>query len=157
MEVQSLHEDIPNIQGDDMNYLAKEASTPLYTGCRSNRLSIILQFLKVQVRHTVNNACIDEIFEIIGDHVIDSNLESKMPKTRVEARKVIIELGLDYKTVHSCPCDGILYYGKYENLQQCPKCNLSRFREDTLSKTVPRKVCIHISYINVLIFQLIIS
>jgi len=139
-DVQPMDKDIPSIEEDDMNYLAKEASTPLYTGSRSNRLSIILQFLKVQARHTVSNVCMDEIFDIIANHVIDPNLESKMPKTRAEARKVITELGLDYKTIHSCPFDAILYYKENEDLQACPKCNLSRYRQDTLSKSVPRKV-----------------
>jgi len=72
--------------GDETNFLAKEASTPLYTSCRSNCLSIILQFLKVQARHTMSNVCMDEIFEIIANHIIDLELESKMPKIRVEGK-----------------------------------------------------------------------
>jgi len=90
----------------------------------------------------MSNACMDEIFEIIGNHVIDQKLESKMPKIRADARKVLTKLGLDYKTIHSCPCDGILYYREYEDREVCPKCNLSRYQEDTLNKIVPRKVFI---------------
>jgi len=89
--------------------------SPLYNGCRSKRLFVILSFLKIQTRYIVSNACLDEIFEIIGDHVIDQKLEFKMPKTRIEAKKVLTELGLDYKVIHSCPYDGILYYGEYED------------------------------------------
>jgi len=39
-----------------------------------------------------------------------------MPKTRAEVRKITTKLGLDYKTIHSCPYHNILYYGENEDL-----------------------------------------
>lgn len=131
-------------KSDAQDFLATEAATPLYRGCKSNRLSIILEFMKVQARHEASNKCIDDIFAIIADRIIDPTLDSKMPRTRAEARKIISELGLDYKTIHSCPCDKILYYGpQNEQLLRCPKCQTSRYREDLVGKAVPRKVCSH--------------
>lgn len=84
----------------------------------------------------------DSIFKAISEKVIPQNLNSKMPTTRAEARKIITDVGLDYKVYDACPCDLTLYYGPLKSyLQACPKCNTSRYSDTTVTKKVPRKVC----------------
>jgi hypothetical protein len=108
-----------------------------------NRLAMVMELLKVQARnHTMTNQCIDDVLRIINTFIIDPKLENKMPKTRYEARKIVSDMGLDYISIHACPCDGMLYYGPNAELTECPieGCGLSRYRDDMLSKKVPRKV-----------------
>jgi len=34
-------------------------------------------------------------------------------------------MGMEYKKIHSCPNDCILYRNEYGNLRRCPRCGLS--------------------------------
>lgn len=69
-----------------------------------------------------------------------------MPETYEEGRQLIKQLGLDYDIIDACPCDEFLYYGKKEStLISCPKCNLSRYKANTVTKKVPRKVRLSLS------------
>ena len=52
----------------------------------------------------------DAIFKALSEKVIPLELHSKMPILSAEARKIISDVGLDYKVYHSCPCDLTLYY-----------------------------------------------
>jgi predicted RNA-binding Zn-ribbon protein involved in translation (DUF1610 family) len=72
--------------------------------------------------------------------VLDPSLDPKMPLTRAEAQKVIRTVGLEYETNDTCPCDEVLYFGDNANALVCPKCGVSRYREDLRKKKVPRKV-----------------
>jgi len=36
-------------------------------------------------------------------------------------------MGMEYKKVHSCPKDSILYINEYGNLIRCPRRGLSRY------------------------------
>jgi hypothetical protein len=85
---------------------------------------------------------VDDVLQLIHNFIIDPKLESNMPRSRYEARKIVSDMGLDYVSIHACPCDGILYYGNYANLTYCPleDCGLSRYKEGSISKKVPRKV-----------------
>lgn len=125
-----------------LSQIEKEASTMLFDGATTSRLSIIFLFLSIQAEKQISNVAMDAIFKAVSEKVIPLELNSKMPTSRAEARKIISDVGLDYKVYHSCPCDLTLYYGPLKkDLKFCPKCNLSRFSETTQCKTVPRKVC----------------
>ena len=132
----------PAHEGEGITNLEKEASTPIFNGASTNRLAFIMIFLKIQAKHPgMTNVCLDDVLLAINDHVINKNLESKIPRTRAEARRVVTEIGLDYSTIDACPCDYFLYYGEIDStLNACPKCNRSRYKEGLVSKKVPRKV-----------------
>jgi hypothetical protein len=135
---------------EGMTNLQREAGTPIYKGSNVNRLAIVMELLKVQARNpTMTNQCVDDVLRLINNFIIDPKLDNKMPKTRYEARKVVSDMGLDYVSIHACPCDGMLYYGPYAQLAECPLegCGLSRYRVGMLSKKVPRKVCV-LPYLN---------
>ena len=132
----------PATEGEGITNLEKEASTPIFNGASTNRLAFIMIFLKIQAKHPgMTNVCLDDVLGAINDHVINKNLESKIPRTRAEARRVVSEIGLDYNTIDACPCDYFLYYGAIDStMNACPKCNRSRYKEGLVSNKVPRKV-----------------
>ncbi|XP_058775718.1 uncharacterized protein LOC131649992 [Vicia villosa] len=54
---------------------------------------------------------------------------------------IIKDLGLDYVKIDACANDCILYRGKdYENLDECPICEKSRWKENTKKNNVPNKI-----------------
>jgi hypothetical protein len=124
----------------ESSFIEKEAATPLYKGCKLNRLAFILMWQKLCARHALTHVAQDDILGLFGYHVLDPKLDPKMPLTRFEVRNVITNVGLDYITIDACPCDEVLYFHDNENKTFCPKCRKSRYREDLKSKKVPRKV-----------------
>ena len=57
------------------------------------------------------------------------------------------EIGMDYQVIDACPNDHIIYYGQYALENECPQCQISRYRTDKASKKVPRKVLRYIPII----------
>lgn len=70
-----------------------------------------------------------------------------LPSTCREARQLLVELGVEYKQIHACQNDCILYRGEYQNKQECPVCKEKRYRTDVQSPTVPNKVLRHMPII----------
>lgn len=125
----------------DLSFLEAEAATMIFDGADVSRLEIIFLLLSIQTEKKISNIAIDAIFQTISEKVIPSHFNSKMPKSRAEARKILTDVGLDYKLYDACPCDETLYYGPIKaNWKFCPKCNLSRYTDTTQKKNVPRKV-----------------
>ena len=54
---------------------------------------------------------------------------------------MINSLGIDYRTIHACPNEYILYRDQYEDSVMCPKCQTPCYKEETCK--VPRKVLRH--------------
>ncbi|KAK7279834.1 hypothetical protein RJT34_24892 [Clitoria ternatea] len=70
-----------------------------------------------------------------------------LPNRTYEAKKVICPMGMDYKKIHACPNDCILYRKEYEKLHECPVCGESRYKvkngesgDDVSTKNPPTKV-----------------
>ena len=113
----------------------------IFDGANVSRLEMIFLLLSIQAEKKISNTAMDAIFQAISEKVIPSTLNSSMPKSRAEARQVLVDIGLDYKVYDSCPCDQTLYYGPIkEKWTSCPKCKLSRYSDKTQKKNVPRKV-----------------
>ena len=57
------------------------------------------------------------------------------------------EIGMEYQAIDACPNDHIIYYGHYALENECPHCQISRYRTDKVSKKVSRKVLHYIPII----------
>ena len=53
---------------------------------------------------------------------------NEIPKSYYYAKKLMCPFGLEYKKIHACPNDCILYRNEYEKLQECPRCKRSRYK-----------------------------
>ena len=60
---------------------------------------------------------------------------------------MLVELGIEYKQIHSCKNDCILYKDKYQDKVECPVCKEKRYRTDLQGPTVPNKVLRHMPII----------
>nr|KYP35492.1 hypothetical protein KK1_043474 [Cajanus cajan] len=75
--------------------------------------------------------------------------DNTLPDHHYEAKKVLCPMGLQYKKIHACPNDCILYRKEFEALHKCPYHGLSRYKvkdgggnsdEDITDKRPPAKV-----------------
>ena len=51
-----------------------------------------------------------------------------VPDTLDKVRKVVRELGLEYQKIHACVNDCVLFRGQYEEMNTCPTCKESRWK-----------------------------
>jgi len=51
-----------------------------------------------------------------------------LPNRNYEAKKILCPMGMEYKRIHACPNDCILYMKDFELLKSCPRCELSRYK-----------------------------
>ena len=142
--LENIPPNLSSAEDEEMPYIVKQASTPIFTGSKKSLLNFIIWALGLQTKNRHLNLAMDDWFRGMADNVAPSGqgIVNNMPRSRMEARKVITECGLDYITIDCCPCDNFIYYGPVsENLQHCtvPQCGLSRYRDDLKKKTVPRK------------------
>ena len=68
---------------------------------------------------------------------------NEMPCSQQDAKKLLTSMGLDYNNIHACRNDCILFCNEREQLQECPHCGVSSYREDALGDTIPAKVLRH--------------
>lgn len=70
-----------------------------------------------------------------------------LPSTCREARQWLVELGIEYKKIHLCKNDCILYKDEYQEKVELPICKEKRYHIDVQGPTVPKKVLRHMSII----------
>jgi hypothetical protein len=81
-----------------MSALEQEASTLIFYGTNSNSLQVLVGFLNLQAKYKLSDVVMMDIFTAISHLIIPSNSNSRMPHTRAEARKIVTDIGLDYKS-----------------------------------------------------------
>ena len=85
-----------------------------------------------------------EFCRLLGDVLLPTNI---LPCTYREISVIMKEIGMDYQAIDACPNDHIIYYGQYALENECPQCQISRYRIDKASKKVSRKVLHYIPII----------
>jgi len=52
-----------------------------------------------------------------------------LPTRNYNAKKILSPMGMEYKRIHACPNDCILYRKEFEDWKKCPKCGSSRYKK----------------------------
>nr|KYP54599.1 hypothetical protein KK1_000791 [Cajanus cajan] len=105
--------------------LKSDSETPLFPDCTTfTRLLAVLRLMNLKAKYGWSDKSFTE-------------------------RKKLCPMGLQYKKIHVCPNDCILYRKEFESLHKCPRCGLSRYKvkddgrssdEDVVDKGPPAKV-----------------
>ena len=136
-------DDIPAIQHRPPTrhqLLEESARTPLFAGSSVTQLGSTLLLLNCLRTHGASNMLVNEVFSILSKSVLPK--PNSLPVNEYQASKVLNDLGLAYDLIHCCPGPStcILFRGDdYKDLEQCPKCQASRYKRVGKSK-VPIKV-----------------
>ena len=100
--------------------IRSDAETPLYPGCtKYTRLSGILYLVNLKATCGWTDSSFTMLLELLCDMFPDDNL---LPNHMYEAKKILSTMGMEYKKIHACPNDCVLYRNKYGGLSECPKC-----------------------------------
>ncbi|XP_061344016.1 uncharacterized protein LOC133289989, partial [Gastrolobium bilobum] len=106
--------------------VARDGELPLYEGCvKYSKLSFIVKLYHIKCLCGMTDKSMTMILELLKDAFEHANI----PASFYEAKKIITKLGLDYKNIHACPKNCMLYWGEEdESRQSCKVCHTSRWK-----------------------------
>lgn len=119
--------------------LLKDAEKELYPGCKEvTKLSFIVRLFQIKCMFGMSNKALEAILELFSlvlpkDHYIPNSLE--------KVQKVIRDLGLDYQKIHACFNDCVLFRKEYADLDECPICHESRWKEGSSTTSEANSSC----------------
>ena len=85
------------------------------------RLSATLLILNLQSSYSIPNIHIDALLRLLGDEILPQ--PNTLPRSYLEARQVLKEVGMEYNIIHCCANMYYLYRGSLTNAIECPQCN----------------------------------
>jgi len=71
------------------------------------------------------NKSFTELLQLLKDMLPKGNT---LPNRNYEAKKILCPMGMEYKKIHACPNNCILYQKDFELFKSCPRCGLSRYK-----------------------------
>nr|XP_012567265.1 uncharacterized protein LOC101500949 [Cicer arietinum] len=106
--------------------LCNDKEEALYPGCTNfPRLSAVLRLFNLKARNGWTDKSFTELLELLKEMLPEDNT---FPNRYYDAKKILCPVGMEYKKIHACPNDCILYRNEFEELNQCPVCGLSRYK-----------------------------
>ncbi|KAG7585918.1 Transposon En/Spm-like [Arabidopsis thaliana x Arabidopsis arenosa] len=130
-------------EGEDKRedeFLAKlaDAETPLYPDCLNHiKLSAIVSLFRLKW----SDKSFDELFETLPKMLPKDNV---LHTSSYDVKKFLKRFDLGYENIHACVNECCLFRKKYKKLENCPKCNASRWKINMhtgeVKKGVPQKV-----------------
>ena len=117
--------------------LLKDGSQELYEGCKKyTKLSFIVKLYHIKCLCRISDKAMTMIIELLRD----AFEVAKLPLSFYEAKKTINKLGLNFKRIHACPNDCMLYWDGTgdEEKQFCTRCKASRWKD--VGKKKPAKI-----------------
>jgi len=124
--------------------LKNDSVTELYPGCSSfSRLSVVLRLFNIKPRNGWTDRSFTELLKLLYQILPQGNT---LPSSHYKAKKILCLMGMEYRKIHACRNDCILYKKEFEGLYKCPRCGVSRYKvkdegdEDDIKKGPPAKV-----------------
>ncbi|XP_056698249.1 uncharacterized protein [Spinacia oleracea] len=127
-----LHEVEDEVRDRVFECLSKAAETPLYPGCtKYSKLSAVCTLYNIKTSGGWTDISFTELLVALSDMLPAGN---ELPRSNYYAKKLMCPFGLEYKKIHACPNDCLLYHKKYENLDKCPRCGVLRYKRKGVSE-----------------------
>ncbi|XP_039134244.1 uncharacterized protein LOC120271636 [Dioscorea cayenensis subsp. rotundata] len=134
----------PNTEAKKFYKLMEEGRQELYPGCKSfSRLSFIVRLYLFKCLHGLSNVAFGDLLDLLKEAFPDATI----PGSFNEAKKTVRDLVLDYKKIHACPNDCMLFWDEHEEANNCHVCGASRWKledkfanDNAKSSTIPAKV-----------------
>ena len=118
----------------------QEGKQPLYPGCaKFSRLSFIVRLYSLKCAHGISESGFGDILGLIREAFPQAHI----PLSFNAAKNIIRDLGLDYKKIHACPNNCMLYWGENEKENSCKTCGVSRWNiveKEGTSNNDPKKL-----------------
>jgi len=127
--------------------LETDSKLPLYLGCTTfTRLSTVLALVNLKARFGWSDKSLTELLVLLKNMLPNDN---KLPNSHYETNKILCPVGMEYKKIHACRNDCVLYRKEFAELRNCPTCGVSRYKQNdeeytddvAITNSRPAKVC----------------
>jgi len=89
---------------------------PLYVGStKFIRLSTVLRLMNLKVANGWGDKSFIELLELLNEMLPKGNT---LPTRNYDAKKILCPMGMEYKRIHACPNDCIVYRKEFEGLKK---------------------------------------
>ncbi|XP_045802538.1 uncharacterized protein LOC123896162 [Trifolium pratense] len=106
--------------------LVDDSNQELYPGCEKfSSLSFTIRMYLLKCLHGWSNASFTALLELLKEAMPELNIPVSFNKTK----SMIKDLGLDYKKIHACPNNCMLFWKEYGEDDSCHLCGASRWIE----------------------------
>ncbi|XP_071687474.1 uncharacterized protein [Rutidosis leptorrhynchoides] len=144
-EVPNFEEEGPNddetmndMTATGLEDLIDSTQTELYPGSKLSLLEFLAKLTHIKVLNEWTITSFDQLLELL---IQSHHLNNTIPKSFYETKKWMRKIGLGYQAIHACKNDYCLFYKEYQDLENCPICNESRWKDERImGKKVPNKV-----------------
>jgi len=107
--------------------MSADAKTSLYVGStKFTRLLAVLRLMNLKATNGWTDKSFTELLVLLNEMLHEGNT---LPTRNYDAKKILCPMGIEYKRIHACPNDCILYKKEFEDLEKCPKCGSSRYKQ----------------------------
>jgi hypothetical protein len=134
-----MSEDLEDGQRSLFADVIEEAKRAAVEGGKFSRFTFTVKLLHVKSFYRISNAAFNAILHILNLQFPNSSV----PRSYDDALSIIRKLGLGYVSIHVCPNRCVLFRKDYAKLDNCPKCNASRWIDADGKKRIPAKVLRH--------------
>jgi len=87
--------------------MSTDAETPLYVGStKFTRLSAVLRLMNLKATNGWTDKSFTELLVLLSEMLPEGNT---LPTRNYDAKKILFLMGMEYKRIHACPNDCILY------------------------------------------------
>ena len=96
--------------------MSTDAETSLSVGStKFTRLSMILRLMNLKATNGWTNKSFRELLVLLNEMVPKENT---LPTRNYDAKKILCPMGMEYKRIHACPNDCILYRKEFKDLKK---------------------------------------
>jgi hypothetical protein len=112
--------------------MRKDTKTMLFNGSTMTKLEANLLLLEMKSRNVMSDKGFDDLLTHFRKMIPRPN---ELPENTYQAKQMICPIELKVQKIHMCYNDCILYHGKDAELDQCPVCETSRYKSDSIEAT----------------------
>ncbi|KAK6779849.1 hypothetical protein RDI58_022033 [Solanum bulbocastanum] len=106
--------------------LLKEAERELYPGSKYSLLAFLVRLLHLKCLNGRSNKSFSMLLELLKDMLPEGET---LPKSFYDSKKIIKDLGLEYKKIHACPNDCMIYWNEMKDRTSCKFCKAPRYKQ----------------------------
>jgi len=106
--------------------MSSDVETSLYPGSTNfTQLSTMLRLMNLKAINGWTDKSFTKLFQLLKNMLPKGNT---LPNRNYEAKKILCAMGIEYKKIHACSNDCILYRKDFELFKKFSRCGLSRYK-----------------------------
>jgi len=104
--------EVPNKEANKFYNLINDAKQDIFPGCEIfSTLSFMIRLYLLKCLHRWSNASFTDLLQLLKEVIPNLNIPIPFNKTKA----MINDLGLNYKKIHACPNDCMLFWKEHES------------------------------------------